>query len=146
MSQPPKNQRPANLLPFKRPPSTPDRKPATPHMACRGCGKTLELRGVTRLWPLPLDAHRYQPPLKRAVGEVVCAHCRYPHYLRFPTSQVTRNPFGMPDEVADRLSSFLIGRFGSDLSDPAEHFRDMARFYALAHRLALVNPPAQKTR
>ena len=146
MSQPPKSSPPKASPPSSLAIATPGRKPAATHMACRGCGKPLELRGVTRLWPLPLDAHRYQPPLKRAVGEVVCAHCRYPHYLRFPTSQLTRNPFGLPDEVANRLSSFLIGRFGSDLADPAAHFRDMACFYALAHQLALANPRAQKPR
>lgn len=104
---------------------------------CRGCGKPLSLRGITRLWPLPLDAHRYRPPLTRAVAEVVCVHCRYPHYVRCPTSAVTPNAFGLPEEVADRIVSYAVGRLSGDHLRPIDSFRELARFYSLVHQLCL---------
>lgn len=109
---------------------------ATPP-ACLGCGGPLGLRDVTRLWPLPLDAHRRRPPLTRVVGEAVCPACRYPNYLRFPTSQVTRNPFGLPDELADRLSAYAVGCLGKGQPDAADSFLELARFWSLAHQLSL---------
>ena len=106
-----------------------------PSPRCLGCGGALGLADLSRLWPLPADAHRRRPPLRHAVGEAICPACRYPNYLRFPTSQVTQNVFGLPDEVADRIVAYAIGQLSQGNLKPAESFREFARFWSFVHRL-----------
>ena len=108
-----------------------------PSPRCLGCGGALGLADLSRLWPLPTDAHRRRPPLRHAVGVAVCPACHYPNYLRFPTSEVTNNVFGLPDEVADRIVAYATGQLSQGNLKPAESFREFARFWSFVHSITL---------
>jgi hypothetical protein len=101
---------------------------------CVGCGRPLQLADLTRLWPVGASP-RAAPPAGSAVAEATCRNCGYINYLSVPAANA--RPFGLPRDLVESILSCAADRAGTDGSEQVETFRQLAKFWSLAHRLAV---------